>query len=106
MDRRNFLALIPSISAIPFIGKNIEKTSEKIVIYQPEQVKDFVPKPKYLRKAELIVVIDGEEVARTNYFDADIEYRIVDRRFSSYYTGQELRLTARFHNFNFLNKLT
>lgn len=36
MDRRNFLAFIPTLSAIPFIGKNIEKTDSGIFISKPE----------------------------------------------------------------------
>lgn len=38
MDRRNFLAFIPAISAIPFIGKNIEKTESGIFITKPEPI--------------------------------------------------------------------
>lgn len=38
MDRRNFLASIPALSAIPFIGKDIQRTESGILIVQPEQV--------------------------------------------------------------------
>jgi hypothetical protein len=35
MDRRNFLAFIPTLSAIPFIGKDIVKTESGILIADP-----------------------------------------------------------------------
>lgn len=35
MDRRNFLAFIPTLSAIPFIGKDIIKTKSGILIADP-----------------------------------------------------------------------
>lgn len=36
MDRRNFLALIPSLSAIPFVGSAITKTDSGILLLDPE----------------------------------------------------------------------
>lgn len=41
MDRRNFLASIPALSAIPFIGKYIQRTESGILIVQPEQVDQY-----------------------------------------------------------------
>lgn len=39
INRRNFLALIPSLSALPFIGKDIYQKNDKIIIHNPEIVK-------------------------------------------------------------------
>ena len=36
MDRRNFLAFIPALSAIPIIGQNAERDKDKIIIYPEE----------------------------------------------------------------------
>src|SRR5687768_4277105 len=44
MDRRNFLAIIPALSAIPIIGQHVEKEKDKIIIYPegsiPGTIKD------------------------------------------------------------------
>ena len=39
INRRNFLALIPSLSAIPLIGKEIIQGKDRITIIKPEPVK-------------------------------------------------------------------
>jgi hypothetical protein len=38
MKRSDFLAIIPSLSAIPFIGKDIVKKSDRIEIFSPEEM--------------------------------------------------------------------
>lgn len=43
MDRRNFLAFIPSLSAIPLIGKEIVQEKERISIIKPEPIKISQP---------------------------------------------------------------
>jgi hypothetical protein len=47
MDRRNFLAIIPSLSAIPFIGKDIVQKSDRIEIFSPEEMQQEIAKPSY-----------------------------------------------------------
>lgn len=44
MNRRNFLAFLPSISAIPLIGKDIIEKSDRIEIIQPEQMTEEIKK--------------------------------------------------------------
>jgi len=43
MKRSDFLAIIPALSAIPLIGKNIVKTDAGIFIEQPEPVSMSIP---------------------------------------------------------------
>jgi hypothetical protein len=65
MNRRNFLAFIPALSAIPIVGKHLEQDKEKIVIYQPEDVlaykgtERFAPSPDRL---SLLVVDDTGKI--------------------------------------------
>lgn len=64
------MALIPSLSAIPIIGKHIEKDKEKIVIYQPEEVKKYTA-PSInnfdMRKCRLQLVYENNKVIAEGY---------------------------------------
>lgn len=77
MDRRNFLAIIPSLSAIPFIGKDIVKKSDRIEIYQPEEVNDYA---KQLSNTDtyLAVVINGKVIGTAFMTSIDISHDQID----------------------------
>lgn len=64
MDRRNFLAFIPSFAAIPLIGKEIIQEKKKITIVEPEpiQIPDK-PAPIDLMQCELVLRHKGKDVA-------------------------------------------
>jgi hypothetical protein len=38
MNRRNFFAFIPALSAIPLLGKEIIQDKEKVTIFSPEPI--------------------------------------------------------------------
>ena len=67
MNRSQFLALIPAISAIPLIGKDIIQKPDKIEIYQPEQLKAIQKTPYFqgfdLSRCQFQLVQDGEVLA-------------------------------------------
>lgn len=77
MDRRNFLAIIPSLSAIPFIGKDIVKKSDRIEIYQPEEVNDYT---KQLSNTDtyLAVVRNGKVIGTAYMTSIDISNNQID----------------------------
>jgi hypothetical protein len=58
INRRNFLALIPSLSAIPLIGKEIIQEPDKVTIIKPEPVKIEQPTISNfdMRDCELAVI--------------------------------------------------
>jgi hypothetical protein len=66
MNRRNFFAFIPAISAIPLVGKEIIQEEKNVTIIQPEPVK-IEQQPSTISLNDLEVhVIDrrtGREVA-------------------------------------------
>ena len=63
MKRLDFLAIIPSLSAIPFIGKEIIQKSDRIEIFQPEQMKDEI-KSLYSEECEIHIVKNGRVLAQ------------------------------------------
>lgn len=48
MDRRNFLAFIPALSAIPLVGQKAEQDKDKIIIY-PE---GSMPNPSLMKEVQ------------------------------------------------------
>lgn len=65
MDRRNFLAYIPSVSAIPLVGTNILQFDNKIEIVKPELIKNpGSTEGMNLLEAELQVVYKGKIVGQ------------------------------------------
>lgn len=64
MKRSDFLAFIPALSAIPLIGKHIVKRSDRIEIYQPDEVKNYT-----LPKADevTVAVIKNNMIVATGY---------------------------------------
>lgn len=59
MKRSDFLAIIPALSSLPLIGKEIIQKPDKIEIYQPEEVKNFT---KQIKSADtyLAIVKNGQ----------------------------------------------
>lgn len=87
MDRKNFLAFIPAISAIPLIGKDIVQKPDKIEIYQPEELQRYESANFGgfdLSKCRLQIVQDGKVLASgwlnemTIEAPSDIEVRSED----------------------------
>lgn len=78
MNRRNFLAIIPAISSIPIVGKAFEQDKEKIVIYQPEDIKHELPDAEY--KSVRILAIDdlGNVLAIAHKWDCRPENYYID----------------------------
>jgi hypothetical protein len=66
MRRSDFLAIIPSLSAIPFIGKEIIKKSDRIEIFQPEQMEHEISTKDY---CEFQIVKNGRVLA-SGYVDS------------------------------------
>jgi hypothetical protein len=66
MKRSDFLAIIPSLSAIPFIGKDIIRKSDRIEIFQPEQVQQEISNT---RECEVHIVRNGRILAK-GYVDS------------------------------------
>lgn len=80
MKRSDFLAFIPALSAIPLIGKEIVKKSDRIEIYQPDEVKNFVAPEK--GRAYLAVIKDDVIVGTaymTNLMVTQENYDITSR---------------------------
>ena len=61
MKRSDFLAIIPSLSAIPFIGKEIIRKSDRIEIFQPEEMEKEI---NYSHDTELHIVKNGRILAK------------------------------------------
>lgn len=65
MKRSEFLAFIPAISALPFIGKDIIQHKDKIEIFSPEEAKAITDRPAYMpqHRDEIHIYRNGHCVA-------------------------------------------
>ena len=114
MNRRNFLAFLPTISAIPLIGKDIIQKPDKIEIIQPEEFNTKVFDPNQVvsafRTHDLeIAVFDkrtGAELGRGYCYELSMHAPIEStcRDYEGYQNFmdryQEWTVTARLNQFN------
>lgn len=92
MNRRNFLAFLPTISAIPLIGKDIIQKPDKIEIIQPEEFNTKVFDPSKVSEAFLhhnlqIAVFDrrtGQELGRGYCHNITIHAPLIDSTCKDY----------------------
>lgn len=87
MKRSDFLALIPSISAIPLIGKDIVQKKDRIEIYQPEEMKAYVDTSPSNDMVEVYVTRNKQVIAKLDPYSLEIEledhlFGRVQRRFT------------------------
>jgi len=70
MKRGEFLAIIPSLGALPFMGKEIIKEDRRIIIEQPKQIEVVQEIPtldEYDKsKFQLLAVYDGKVIGSAN----------------------------------------
>lgn len=79
---------------MPFLGKEIVKKSDRIEIYQPEEVKNFVHVDGDLERAKLYIVNkDNIVVATIDPMNIEINYGYESR--SSYRFGYNPDVTIR-----------
>jgi len=81
MKRRNFLAFMPAISAIPFVGVDIIKKENKIEIIKPkliEKSSDLFD----INKCEVHLVQEGRLLGKGHLTNVDIsqEYADINKR--------------------------
>ena len=86
MKRRNFLALLPALSASPFMAKEIIQSSDKVEIIRPEPIK-LLPKADYSKVnideflsdcCEIYVVHKGRSIGQGYLTGISIEAGSVD----------------------------
>ena len=79
MDRRNFLAFLPSISAIPFIGKEIIQNESGIHIIKPTPIIEsgiydgFDP-----HKVEIRLYQEGKHIANAYMTEFNIDRQLIN----------------------------
>lgn len=76
MNRRNFLAFIPAISAAPLVGSNILTFDDKIEIIKPEPL--VVTTDKSLLDLELHFMRGGKSVGRAIITHADFQQEFAE----------------------------
>lgn len=77
MDRRNFLAIIPSLSAVPFIGKDIVKEKDKIILYNPTpKIIQSVPMDWDIRDLRAKLYLNGQEIAEAYVVHLEVNNHI------------------------------
>jgi len=77
MDRRNFLAFIPTLSAIPFIGTDLIKTESGILLQNPEiQPKATISSVRSIFDIEVRLYNQGQHIANAQitHFNIDAPY--------------------------------
>lgn len=69
INRRSFLALIPSLSAIPLIGTDIIQEKDKVTIIKPEPVKIEPPRLTSfdMTRCRLQLVYDKNQIIGEGY---------------------------------------
>lgn len=98
MNRRNFLAFIPALSAVPIVGKHLETDKDKIVIYKPEDVLAYKGEDRFspLGEHSLLVVDEiGKIVAVGRPFSIEHECPIYESSPLGMLPVSEGRLTLR-----------
>jgi hypothetical protein len=65
MNRRNFLAYIPALGALPYVGSEILKTDSGIVLQKPEPIEVVNEMPTFdMAKIEFHLVQEGITIAK------------------------------------------
>lgn len=82
MKRSDFLALIPSISAIPLIGKDIVQKRDKIEIYQPEEMKQYIETSPSRDDIKVFVSRNNQVIAQLDPWSLTITVRPPEAYFS------------------------
>lgn len=78
MNRRNFLAFIPALSAVPIIGKDIQKTESGLLIVQPEQVEQAMGiNFQKWHKVECRLYQDGKHIADAFISETSLSTEVV-----------------------------
>lgn len=78
MKRSDFLALIPSISAIPLIGKDIVQKRDKIEIYQPEEMKQYLDTSPSMDDIKVFVSRNNQVIAQLDPWSLTITMEPVE----------------------------
>jgi hypothetical protein len=106
INRRNFLALIPSLSAIPLLGKDIIQDEEKITIIKPEPIITQPPTIQSVHdegfdftKLDLRVFYKGQEIGRAHITSLSIEAPFIDRN-AEIKGIREINIEAKAYEFN------
>ncbi len=73
MNRRDLLAILPSLGALPFLGKEIIREDKKIIILEPKEIKvvqdipdDFV---FHQDRLKFLMVYDDQVIASASPFE-------------------------------------
>lgn len=103
MNRKDFLASIPMLSAIPLIGTGFIQTKKEIIIQNPKPIEivkdiDAVMNNHYIdpAKVSLAIMYDGMIVSQTNSFETNEHNAYIEDFQITYLHKTELILTARF----------
>lgn len=90
MDRRNFLAVIPSLGALPFLGKDIVKEKNRIIIEEPKQIEVVQEMPRvsdYQQdKFQILICYDGKVVGTANRTNIGIASGVISNAELSLYS--------------------
>lgn len=87
MDRRKFLAFMPTISAIPFVGTDFIETENGILLKDPNKAEMVKEIPDFdFNKVELHLVQEGFTIGKAILTNVNIE--------SSHYGNQSATIEA------------
>lgn len=106
INRRDFMALIPSLGALPFIGKEIIKEDKRIIIEEPKIIEstNSIPDVSAFDNSKLTVLLcyDGKVIGSANRSEVGISSGIIEEAqyslHSSIYLNPRLELKCSFDN--------
>lgn len=82
MNRSQFLAIIPSLGALPFLGKDIIKEDKRIIIEQPKQIEvvQNIPSLDEYDKSrfQLLAVYDGKVIGSASMREIGMSRGIIE----------------------------
>jgi hypothetical protein len=108
MKRSDFIASIPMLSAIPFIGRNIEQTEAGIFIEKPVPLLPItnVPHLTDFRQLDVRLLLKDVEIGRAyiteiKFFNEDIETTCKDNAGARTFMRADQRITFSAEVFDF-----
>lgn len=105
MNRKDFLALIPSLGALPFISKHIEKTAGGIFIETPIPIVEPIKQSSGLGdnpKIQIAIIVDDILYAVADHYNVAFDniYNEGSTSMDTYLIRESLKVEATFQTFN------
>jgi hypothetical protein len=105
MNRKEFLSIIPALSSLPFISKEIIREKDAIIIPKAKEIEVCQEIPDNLSwegdRVQFLLVHDGQVIGSAGVYEIGMSDGMVDEmslNISQYVRAPELTVRARFNH--------